>query len=132
MKRVARLLWIARFDMEDLTSSLLRNGTLISLGLVVASLLAGRLAKMPGTSEMNLAARSLPLLIWTDLQRMGSPGFWPRFLLDLAVATLLLTPYARVLASMGYFAVVERSWKHALFQGATLLILTVLLLTPFL
>ena len=42
MKRVARLLWIARFDMEDLTSSLLRNGTLISLWLIVASLLAGR------------------------------------------------------------------------------------------
>lgn len=131
MTRAAWLRWIATFDMEDLTSTLLRNGTVVSMGLIAASLLMQALGPWPGDLGPNLKARSVPVLIVSDIHQLGTPGAGPRVLLHLGVAALLLTPYVRVLASLLYFAVVERSRRHALLTGLVLTILTIVLLTTW-
>lgn len=129
MKNIVRLKWIAAFDMENLTGSLLRNGTLVSIGLILVSLGIGWNERAQGTLHLELKAENIPALILTDLQKMNLPGFWSQFLLHLGVSTLLLTPYLRVLASLVYFAGVDRSWKQVIFTGTVLIILTILLLT---
>jgi uncharacterized membrane protein len=48
--------------------------------------------------------------------------------ISLGVATLLLTPYLRVLASIGYFAFVERDLKYTLFTTFVFAVLTYSLL----
>ena len=48
----------------------------------------------------------------------------PRVLVNLGIAVLLLTPYVRVLASMLYFALVERNLKYGVFTAFVLVVLT--------
>ena len=129
MKNAARAKWIAQFDMENLVSSILQNGMLISISLVMVTLVVPRVEDNPRGFGSVLQARSLPLLFWADLRQLGVPGAWPTLLLHLSVAVLLVTPYLRVMASMVYFAGVERNWRHALVTGFVLAVLTITLLT---
>ena len=129
MKEAARAKWIANFDMESLISSILRNGTLISMVLILAGLTIEWVTRGQINLEPNLQARSVPLLILGGLEKMGEPGGWPHLFIRLSVAALLLTPYARVIASMVYFTWVDRSRKQAFFTGFVLILLTIILLT---
>ena len=129
LKDVAWAKRIANFDMESLISSILRTGMLSSTGFIFTGLIIGWADQERASLGPNLKAKSVPLLILADLQQIGSPGFWPRFLIHLGVATLLLTPYVRVLASMAYFTWVDRSRKQVAFTGFVLIILTIILLT---
>ena len=115
--------------MESLISSILRTGTLISMGLILLSLALGWVGKGHVDFGPDMKAKSIPLLILADLQQAHSPGFWPRFLMHLGFVALLLTPYVRVLASLAYFTLVGRSPKQALFTSFVLVILTIILLT---
>lgn len=130
MKDVAWIKWIASFDMEPLLSSVLKIGTGVSMALFAASL---ALHQWAGKAESgfgpNLQAKSVPLLILADLGQFDSPGFWSRLLLHLGVSVLLLIPYVRLLVSMIYFAWIERSWKHVVFTGFVLIIMTIGLFT---
>ena len=52
----------------------------------------------------------------------------PRLLVILGVAVLLFTPFLRVLASVVFFAAVERNWKYTVFTSFVLIVLTYSLL----
>lgn len=128
MRPVDRAQWLARFDMEPLVGAILRNGMTVSVGAILLGL--GLQWTGHGSPPAPwLQARSLPALLWWDLQGLGTPGLWPTRLVHLGVAALLLTPYLWVVASFVYFVWVERSWKHAVFTGAVLIVLTITLLT---
>ena len=129
MRNVARAKWIANFDIEDLVSSILRNGMLISMGFIIASLVFRWIGNEEASFGPNLQAKSIPTMILSDLPKLGLPNFRPSLLLHLGVAVLLLTPYVRVFASMVYFTLIERSRKYVLFTSFVLLILTIILLT---
>ena len=129
MDNIARAKWIASFDMESLISSILRTGMLISMSLTLLSLVPGWLEKGQVDFGPNMKAKSIPLLILADFQQIHVPGFWPRLLMHLGFAVLLLTPFVRVVASLVYFTLVERSPKQALFTTFVLVILTIILLT---
>ena len=129
MRSAARAKWIAKFDMENLVSSILQNGMLISVGLVMAALAVRWIEKKPWSFESILQARSLPVLFLAGLRQFNLPEAWPVLLVHWSVVVLLITPYLRVVASMVYFAGVERSWRHALVTGFVLAVLTITLLT---
>ena len=129
MKHPTRALWLARFDIEPLLSATLRNGMVISLSLIAASLAVLWFGKNPGDFGPPLHAQSIPALILADLSLTSSPAFWPMLLVHLGVAVLLLTPYARLVITLLYFMFVEPSWKRALFTGSVLVILTLILFT---
>jgi uncharacterized membrane protein len=59
---------------------------------------------------------------------LATPALRPRLLVNLGIGVLLLTPYVRVLASLVYFATVERDPKYALFTAFVLAVLTYSLL----
>jgi len=59
-----------------------------------------------------------------DVQQLVAGEFRPRLLVNLGIAVLMLTPYARVLASMVYFGTVERNWKYTAITAFVLAVLT--------
>jgi uncharacterized membrane protein len=114
----------ARFDMEILLSYILLGGVLLSMTLVVAGLAwrwiaTGRLGLDYSISGMNLFE-----FVLTDIRQMATHAVRPRLLVNLGIAALMLTPYARVLASTLYFAFVERNGKYTLFTGFVFSVLT--------
>ncbi len=128
MKGVHRAKWIANFDMEPLISSILRTGMILSVILIFAGMITSWFLKENDFGP-NLHAKSIPELLWIDLQQFHYPEMVPRLLIHLAVSVLLLTPYVRVLVSMLYFAFIENNWKYVAFSGLVLIILTVALLS---
>ncbi len=131
MKRVTYNKWLSTFDIEPLISAIMVRGIQLSTSLVIVSLLLHRLMKSHGQFGSRLIqASSIPSLIVKDAQRLvGCSGGWPRLLLDVGIAVLLLTPYLRVLASLMYFTWVERNRTLMLFTGFVLTMLTVIMFT---
>lgn len=118
-----------RFDMETLVGYILLGGVLLSMGLIVAGIswhwaAAGRLGL-----DYPLAGGNLFQFVLADLRRTASGVYRPRLLVSTGIITLMLTPYARVAASMLYFATAEHNWKYTLF---TLFVFAVLSYSLFL
>lgn len=59
-----------------------------------------------------------------DIRQVAADAVRPRLLINLGIAALMLTPYVRVLASMLYFAFIERNGKYTLFTGFVFAVLT--------
>ena len=131
MKRADRAFWIARFDIESLIGTILRGGTWITLGLLLVS--AGIQWETKGQLEIGsqLRAKSVPLLVYSGLEGVGSPLFWFQLFVHLGVGVLLLTPYVRVAATLMYFSSVEPSKKRILSTGLVLILLTIILLSDW-
>ena len=125
MVRIRRAQWIASFDMEDLVSAILRDGMLVSMGLVISGLMLQRFCH--GRIEEQLQGTNVLQLILADLHQIGLAARWPSILVHVGIAGFMVTPYVRVFASMLYFAKVQRSWKHALMTGLVLATLTYVL-----
>ena len=124
MKEIQRIQWIASFDIEPVIGKLLRRGTLLSGILIATGLALQYFGKTPADFGPNLHAKSLLDLMFNGLDQGDLPGFWPHFLFRAGVSTLLLTTYTRQLVSMLYFGWIERNWKHALFSGFVLIVIT--------
>ena len=112
-----------RFDMESMVGYVLLCGVALSMALIAGGLawrwfLTGHLGvdySIAGSDLFDFAAREVHAAR-NDLR--------PRRLVNLGFVCLLLTPYARVLASMIYFAVAARNWKYTVFTGVVLGVLT--------
>lgn len=113
-----------RFEMETLIGFLLLGGVLLSIAFLLSGLTwqwvtTGRLGL-----DYTIAGMNVFQFVVADVRQLASASVRPRLLLNLGIGVLLLTPYARVLASMFYFAVVERNWKYTLFTGFVLCVLS--------
>ena len=112
------------FDMEILVGYILLCGVVLSVALIVGGLmwrwaLTGHIGvdySIGGRDLLDFAAHEVHAVARDDLR--------PRRLVNLGFVCLLLTPYARVLASTFYFAVAARNWKYTLFTGIVLCVLT--------
>ncbi len=126
MKNVGRVRWLSKFDMEPLLSSILMAGMFISVGLMAAGWVIARTVARtdPG---YRIQAISIPRLIQADLHRFGSTDFWVRLLIDLGFSVLLITPYARLVATWLYLAFVKHRWRYAAYTGVVLVLLGVVL-----
>ena len=121
----ARLKWIASFDMEDLVGWILQRGTWFSIGLLLASAILRRSsAYWHAGADPPLQGTNVLHLLLADLRGMATPRFWTSGLAHLGVVVLMLIPYLRVLASVFYFACVERSGRHVLLTGVVAAVLT--------
>lgn len=127
MKDVAWVKWVSKFDMEDLVGSILRRGTVLSVVLVLAGLALRRVGLGGAGFEDRLQGTNVLQFLLADAQHIASLARWPAVLVHGGLAALFLTPYARVLASLFYFASLERSWRQTLLTACTLLPLTYIL-----
>jgi hypothetical protein len=82
--------------------------------------------RRPGTArfDYDLAGTTVFQLLAIDVRQVAAGAWRPRLLVNLGLAALLLTPYTRVLASMVYFALVERDRKYVAFTAFVLFTLT--------
>ena len=110
-------------NMDLLVGYVLIVGVLSSLGLLAAGLV-WHWSSTGTRLDYDLAGTTVFGLVVTDFCQLAAGAWRPRLLVNLGLAVLLLTPYARVLASMLYFALVERNRKYAAFTTFVLLTLT--------
>jgi uncharacterized membrane protein len=115
--------------MDTLIGSILLIGVLTSILLLVVGTLWHWIAT--GTLEFDYPIQGMNLweFLWTSLGQVVRGAMQPQTVIDLGLSVLLLTPYARVLASMLYFLLAERNWKYTLF---TLFVFSVLTYSLFL
>ncbi len=110
--------------MESLIGYILLVGVLLSVALLVVGFVwrwerSGNLRFQHTLVGMNFFE-----FVLTSLRQMASRELRPRVMLNMGIAVLMLTPYVRVLASVFYFALVQRNWKYTLFTGFVLAVLT--------
>jgi uncharacterized membrane protein len=113
-----------KFDMEGLVGIVLLVGVLFSLLLIVVGIVwhwtvAGRIGL-----DYTIAGMNLFRFVIHDIRDALHGMFRPRLFVNLGIAVLMLTPFARVLASVLYFGFRARNWKYALFTGIVLSVLT--------
>jgi len=104
--------------------SVLQGGVALSVILVLAGL-AWRCVRdghlnMPGA----LPRANLFQFLVTEIRLLVAGELRPRVLIRLGIATLMLTPYLRVAASLVFFVLVEQNRKYAAFTGFVLAVLT--------
>ncbi len=127
MRHVARMKRIADLDMEPLVSAILLRGIVLSVSLIVAGLAWQWVATGQfGINDILQGVNVFHFLLG-DLHDVSVAGLHPDVLVDLGVITLLLIPYVRVLASVAYFAWVERQWLYTLLTSGVLFTLTYML-----
>lgn len=110
--------------MDLLVGYILLGGVLLSAVLMLAGLGWHWTGSGDLRLEYPLAGMDLFGFVASDLRQLAAGPLRPRLLINLGVAALLLTPYARVAASMLYFAAAERNWKYTLFTGFVFIVLT--------
>jgi len=114
--------------MDTLVGYILLGGVLVSLVLVGAGIVWHWVRSGDPRFDYALAGTTVFQFLVADFRALASGELRPRLLLNLGIAVLLLTPYLRVLASMTYFALVERNAKYTLFTAFVLGTLTYSLL----
>jgi uncharacterized membrane protein len=112
------------FDMEVVVGYILLVGVLVSMVLVAAGLIWHWAATGHLGLEYSVAGMNLFEFVRADIRQVAADAFRPRLLVNLGIAVLLLTPYARVFASMVYFAFVDRNGKYTAFTGFVFAVLT--------
>ncbi len=117
------------FDMETLVGYILLIGVLVSIALISFGIVWHWLRTGEFGFDYLIGGMDFFEFVLTDVRQLFSDSLRPRLFINLGIATLMLTPFVRVLASMLYFAVIERNRKYALF---TLFVLSVLTYSLFL
>src|SRR5262245_30440660 len=102
----------------------LTSGVVLSLALVATGLLWHWLVRGSLQFDYTLPGTNVAYFLRAAVQQTASATARPRLLVNWGIAVLLLTPYVRVLASMAYFAIVERDWKYTAFTAFVLGTLT--------
>lgn len=116
--------------MELLVGYLLLAGVLASSAMLIAGIAWDVLRNGHMRLEYLITGMNFFQFLFADLRALVSGSdFGPRTLVNTGIALLLLTPFIRVLASMVFFAVEERSVKYTLF---TLFVAVVLAYSLFL
>jgi uncharacterized membrane protein len=113
-----------RFDMEFLVGSILQYGLLLSVALLVAGLAWHWIATSQLGTEYLVTGMNLFQFLLVNIRQAISGTVRPRLLVSLGLAALMMTPYTRVMASLAYFAFVERNWKYTLFTAFVFVVLT--------
>ncbi|MCL5792188.1 MAG: DUF1634 domain-containing protein [Deltaproteobacteria bacterium] len=112
------------FDMEALVGYILLIGVLLSMALIAIGIVWSWLVTGQLGITYSIAGMNLYVFVLTDIRQMLSGDFQPHLFISMGIATLMLTPYLRVFASMLYFAFVERNRKYTFFTALVFSVLT--------
>ena len=114
----------SELKMDLLVGYILLTGTLWSAAFLIAGLLWRWQVTGHFELQYSISGTNLFQYLITDVHQIRQMVFRPRLLINLGIAVLLMTPYLRVLASMIYFAMVERNVKYTVFTGFVFAVLT--------
>jgi uncharacterized membrane protein len=102
---------------------LLLGGVLTSMILITSGVVWHRVVTGELGLDYHVAGTTVFRFVVGDVHDLLAGSLRPRLFVNLGIAVLMLTPYARVLASMVYFAA-DRNWKYTIFTAFVLSILT--------
>jgi len=111
-------------DMEILIGYILLGGVLLSVALIAIGFVWRWVRSGNLQFQYTVAGMNFFEFVLSSLRQMASHELRPRVLVNMGIAVLMLTPFVRVLASVFYFALVDRNWKYTLFTGFVLCVLT--------
>lgn len=114
-----------RFDMESVIGTILLIGVLLSVALLAIGLVWRRMKAGNLQFEHAIVGMNFFEFLSSTIRQMTSLAFRPRLFINMGIGVLMLTPFVRVLASVFYFAFVERNGKYTLFTAFVLTVLTV-------
>jgi uncharacterized membrane protein len=109
---------------EAVVGYILLGGVLLSVALITGGLAWHWVTTGHLQFEYPVDGMDLARFFINDLQQLIVGPIRPRYLINLGIAVLILTPYIRILISVLYFAFVERNRKYAFFTTAVLGVLT--------
>ncbi|NWG02264.1 MAG: DUF1634 domain-containing protein [Syntrophaceae bacterium] len=122
--RVKKNRRVESFDMEILIAYILLAGVLISSALLAVGLVWHWARWRDLRFEHSITGMNFFEFILSTFRQVSSHEIRPRFILNLGIGILMLTPFVRVLASVFYFILKERNWKYTLFTGFVFCVLT--------
>lgn len=114
----------SRFEMDALVGSILQDGVLLSLALIIAGLFWRWLRTGSLVIDYRITGVNLFQFVVDEIGLAVHGAARPRLLINLGIAVLMLTPFVRVAASVVYFMGILRNWKYTLFTAFVLSILT--------
>jgi uncharacterized membrane protein len=113
-----------QFEMDTLVGTILQDGVLLSLGLILAGL-CWRWLRTGGLAlDYQIASVNLFQFVVDEVRLALNGSARPRLLINLGIAVLMLTPFIRVAASVVYFMGVLKNWKYTVFTAIVLTVLT--------
>ncbi|HEX5412932.1 MAG TPA: DUF1634 domain-containing protein [Terriglobia bacterium] len=113
-----------QFEMDTLVGVVLRDGVLLSLGLIVIGLFWRWLRTGGFALDYQIAGTNLFEFVTGEVGLAVQGSVRPRLLINLGIAVLMLTPFIRVAVSMVYFMGFLRNWKYTCFTAIVLIVLT--------
>ena len=111
-------------NMDSLVGYILLVGVVLSATLIVGGTLWNWILSHHLTVSFSISGENYFDFLVTSLRRLFTDQIQPSLLIRLGIATLMLTPFLRVLASVFYFALVDRNWKYTLFTMFVCSVLT--------
>jgi uncharacterized membrane protein len=113
-----------QIKMDVLVGTILLAGVLLSMILVVVGMFWKW--KHTGSVQVNYPLKGMNLfqLVVQEIHLTVHGDLRPRLFINLGIVVLMLTPYLRVMASVGYFFSVLKNWKYTLFTSIVLIVLT--------
>lgn len=109
--------------MEGLIGYVLLGGMALSVLLIIAGLVWRLIATGHLTVEYSLSGMNLAQFAAAEVRLVTGGELRPRLLINLGMVVLMLTPFARVLASVLFFAFAERNLKYTVITGFVLCVL---------
>jgi uncharacterized membrane protein len=113
-----------QFEMDALVGSILQNGILLSLGLIIIGLVWRWFITGSLVVDYQIAGMNLFEFVTEEVRLAMHGAIRPHLLINLGIAVLMLTPFIRVAASVVYFMGVLRNWKYTVFTAIVLTVLT--------
>jgi uncharacterized membrane protein len=110
--------------MEVSVGYILLGGVLLSVALIASGLAWHWVATGQLQFEYPVDGMDLARFVIYDLKQLVVGPIRPRYLINLGIAVLILTPYVRILISVLYFAFVEHNWKYVFFTTVVFGVLT--------
>ena len=110
--------------MDLLVGYLLLFGVALSLAQIAVGLCWNYLRTGQFWLDYQLGGTNLFEFTLAQLRATAAGQVGPQTLVNGGIATLMFTPYLRVLASMLYFIFALKNWKYSLFTAIVLGVLT--------
>lgn len=112
------------YKMDMLVGYILLVGVLASIVLIAAGVIWHFADTGHIGLDYSIAGMNLFQFIVTEFRQTTQLQLRPRLFVNLGIATLMLTPYIRVMASMLFFAFEERNYKYTIFTALVFTVLT--------
>lgn len=113
-----------QFEMDTLVGTILQDGVLLSLGLILVGMVWRWLRTGSLAINYQIAGMNLFQFVLDEIRLAVHGAVRPHLLINLGIAVLMLTPFIRVAASAIYFMGVLRNWKYTFFTSVVLTVLT--------